>query len=149
NFEARGSRGASIMFETGAHSGGLIAELGRAVPHPIANSLANAIYQGLQNDTDLTAFRRLRVAGLNFAYIEGAAVYHSRVDDADHLDPGSLQHHGDYALGLARRLGAADLEAVTGSDGDQIYFDVLGRWLVRYSTAWGLFLVGIALALVV
>ena len=39
NFEARGSRGPSLLFETSANNGSLIGGVARAAPHPIGSSL--------------------------------------------------------------------------------------------------------------
>src|SRR5699024_8221507 len=39
--------------------------------------------------------------------------YHSAEDDADHLEPGTLQHYGDLTLALTRDLAQRDLAALT------------------------------------
>src|SRR5258706_7442827 len=69
NFEARGSSGPAIMFETSDKNGWLIKEVAKAAPRPAAHSLAPAIYQLLPNRTDFTVFKEAGFAGLNFAYI--------------------------------------------------------------------------------
>src|SRR5215213_8995467 len=77
NFEARGSRGPSIMFETSEQNGWLIREFAKAAPHPVSHSLADELYKLLPNDTDMTVFRKSGLAGLNFAYIDGLSSYHT------------------------------------------------------------------------
>jgi SAM-dependent methyltransferase len=114
NFEARGAGGPSLMFETSEGNGALVGELAEAAPHPIANSLMYAVYRRLPNDTDMTVFKGAGAAGLNFAYADRIASYHTALDNAQELDERSLQHHGSYALALARRFG--DLELVDGSE---------------------------------
>ncbi|RQX04876.1 peptidase [Micromonospora globispora] len=130
NLEARGSTGPVIMFETSRNNAKLVDVFGRAAPHPVGTSFAVEIYRALPNDTDFTAFLDHRFVGLNSAYIDGGAVYHTPLDTPAAMDRGSLQQHGDNALGLAREFGRTDLKKL-GSDHDATYFPVPGG-LVRY-----------------
>ena len=133
NFEARGISGPSILFETSDQNGALIREVAKAAPHPVANSLAYEVYRLLPNDTDLTIFKSAGLPGLNFAYIAGSTHYHTQLDSVDAIDHGSVQHHGTYALALARHFGNVDLQNVSARNA--VYFDVLGLFLVHYSGA--------------
>lgn len=142
NFEARGDHGPSIMFQTSNENGWLIDEFAQTANRPVANSLAADIYRLLPNDTDFTVFNRAGMSGLNFAYIEGSTAYHSTLDNMSNLDERSLQHHGLYALALARRLGNANLSQPPKKS-DAVYFDLFGRTLIHYSRA-----TAIALAIV-
>jgi hypothetical protein len=134
NFEARGSRGAVIMFETSRGNGWLVEEFAKAAPHPVANSLASDVYRLLPNDTDLTVFKGAGLPGLNFAYIDGHGHYHSALDTADGMDERSLQHQGSYALSLTKHFGGLSLTKAEKEDA--IYFDVPGLGLFRYPRAW-------------
>jgi hypothetical protein len=133
NFEARGASGPVIMFETSAGNAGLIGVYGSSVPHAVATSFAVEVYRILPNDTDFTPFRESgRFTGLNSAYIDGSAVYHTPQDQASYMDKGTLQAHGDNALALVRSLSADDLANLSKPSGwDATYFPVLG-WLLRY-----------------
>jgi len=133
NFESRGANGPSVMFETAAGNADLIAQYAAAVPYPVATSMAVEVYRILPNDTDFTPLRESgRFTGLNSAYIDGSAVYHSPEDRPHYMDLGTLQQHGANALALARQLGDADLGPLSrpGSQ-DATYFPVLGT-LIRY-----------------
>ncbi|SCL63893.1 Peptidase family M28 [Micromonospora citrea] len=130
NLEARGSTGPVIMFETSRNNAALVDAFGRAAPHPVGTSFAVEIYRALPNDTDFTAFLDHDFVGLNSAYIDGGAIYHTPLDTPAAMDRASLQHHGDNALGLAREFGRVDLTAL-GSGHDATYFPVPGG-LVRY-----------------
>lgn len=132
NFEARGSRGPTSMFETGPANGWLIDTLARSTSRPVASSLYVEIYRRMQNDTDFSAFREADLAGLNFAYIEGLPHYHTSLDDVAHIDPRSLAHHGQILMGLLGSLKDAPLGERHA--GDKVYFN-LGPLFVRYSTA--------------
>lgn len=141
NFEARGTGGASIMFETSQGNGWLIDQFAKASPYPIGNSLAYEIYKFLPNDTDMTVFKRAGYAGLNFAYIDGSANYHTALDSLDRIDQRSVQHHGSTLLSLVQRFGALDLTQIRRSDA--VYFNIFGSQLLSYSTRWVLPLSGL------
>ncbi|HEU4834423.1 MAG TPA: M20/M25/M40 family metallo-hydrolase [Pyrinomonadaceae bacterium] len=134
NFEARGSKGPSLMFETSSQNGWLIKEFAKAAPHPISHSFAYEIYRLLPNDTDLTIFKEAGLPGLNFAFIDGYMHYHTLLDNATEMDQRSLQHHGENALALTQHFGNLDL--TNREERNAVYFDVLGLTLLHYSGRW-------------
>lgn len=134
NFEARGNGGPSIMFETSQDNGWLINAFAQAAPYPVANSLSEEIYRRLPNDTDLTVFKEAGIAGLNFAYLKGINSYHTQLDSLAYTDERSLQHHGSYALSLARQFGNSNLDHA--KQGNAVYFSLPGDVLIRYSRMW-------------
>jgi len=131
NLEARGVTGSSAMFETGAGNRSIIRMLSKNVDRPVANSLTYEIYKRLPNDTDYSVYKNKGVIGLNFAIVNGVSVYHSAIDDVDHLDLGSLQHHGDNAWGMLKALGERDLATITHRE-DAGYIDVFATRLSHY-----------------
>lgn len=133
NFEARGTSGASVMFETSAGNGWLIRELAKAAPHPVTSSFLYEIYRVLPNDTDFTIFKKAGFAGLNFAYINDVTSYHTRLDTIANIDQRSLQHQGSYALALARHFGNLNLSDIKQSDA--VYFNTIFGF-VRYPGGW-------------
>ena len=139
NLEARGTTGPSILFETSGEPAWLARAL-RRVPHPLATSLAPAVYERLPNDTDLTVLRAAGLPGVNLAFAAGVDRYHTPLDSLARLDPASLQHQGESALALVRAVAAEDLDAGPGAPA--VYFDVLGLAVV----AWGRPLLAAALA---
>ncbi|MEV6844751.1 M28 family peptidase [Actinoplanes sp. NPDC051411] len=147
NFEARGSSGPAIMFETSDHNQKLVDAYAHT-PKPVGTSFAVEIYRLLPNDTDFTPFRLAGFQGLNSAYIDGAAVYHAPTDRPSAMDRDSLQHHGDNALALTRELGDDNLTQL-GSNEDATYFPAPGL-LVRYPGAlvWPLAALALAAVLV-
>ncbi|MGW0435397.1 M28 family peptidase [Micromonospora sp. NPDC003197] len=130
NLEARGSTGPVIMFQTSERNAALVDVFGRAAPHPVGTSFAVEVYRLLPNDTDFTAFLDNDFTGLNSAYIDGGAIYHTPLDTPESVDRGSLQQHGDNALALAREFGRTNLNGLESST-DATYFPVPGG-LVRY-----------------
>ena len=134
NFEARGTSGPAMMFETSEQNGRLVREFAAAAPHPVTSSLSYEAYKLLPNDTDLTFFKRAGLAGLGFAYVNDVAYYHTQYDDLEHLDPRSLQQDGDYALALARRFGNLDLRDLTGPNAT--YFVLPWFGCIVYPASW-------------
>jgi hypothetical protein len=134
NWEARGTHGPVLMFETGRDNSGLIDAFATASSRPIGNSLAYEVYRRMPNDSDFTVFRGAGAAGLNAAFIGGIDGYHSALDTPARLSPDSTQHHGETMLGMIRALGDTDLRA--DLDHDAVYFDLFARLMVHYPIAW-------------
>jgi hypothetical protein len=144
NFEARGGGGPSAVFEItpNAREWRLVEGVARAAPRPIASSITSEIYRRMGLQTDLLVFsREAGIAGVNFAYFRNATRYHTALDNPSNVDEDSLQHHGSYALALARYFGDADpkdMKPAAPGTGKPVYFDVLGLFLVRYEAGWAI-----------
>lgn len=146
NFDARGTAGPSLMFETAAGNARIIREFAAADPYPYANSLSYDVYKMLSNDTDFTVFKRPvdqgggELQGLNFAFISNYFWYHSPGDTPENLSAASAFHHGSHAVAMARRFGgmsAAELRAIKDPGGpDAVYFNVSRGTLVSYPAGW-------------
>ncbi len=136
NFEAQGPTGPVYMFEAEGARAALVRELGRAVPYPRADSLSAHVYPLLNFDNDFRIFREAGLPGLGFAALADRAYYHSALDNLDRLHPGSLQHQGFYAMGLAEHFGRLDLREPL-LDEDIVYFN-WGPFFVHYPAAWAL-----------
>jgi hypothetical protein len=128
NLEARGTSGPALMFQSSSDNATLIPALANA-QRPIAGSGWEACLQVLPGDTDFSVFRDAGFAGMNFAFMEGSARYHTPEDSPANLDHASLQHMGSTVLTVASYLAEQDLDAPRG--GQLTYFTVLGE-LVYY-----------------
>ncbi len=148
NFEARGTSGPAMMFETSDRNGWVTREFARVAPYPFSSSLAYAVYKNLPNHTDMTVFKRVSgLAGLNFAFTASFENYHTRRDTPANLDPRSLQNVGANALALAQHFG--DLELRDIHEPDRVYFNWFGSRLVGYP-GWGVWIIlGADIALLV
>lgn len=146
NMEARGDAGRAAMFQTGPENGDLLALMGRTAQRPSANSLASTVYEKMPNDTDFTHAVKKGLPGLNFAMIDNQLAYHTPLSTPDRLDQGSLQHIGDQVLPTARALATAT--SLPAKSPNVIYSDVLGLFLVSYSTTVGWVLLGLAAAMI-
>jgi len=147
NMEARGNQGPSLLFQTSPGDGKLIDLYARGAKSYATSSLFAPIYKLLPNDTDLTLFLAEAMPGLNFAFIGDGAQYHTVLDRRGNLNPSTLQHHGDNALGAVSALMSADLTNLKGSD--EIYLSLFGHWLPHLPVAWALPLAIVALLLTI
>ena len=116
------------MFQSSSENASVIPALA-SVQRPITSSGWEACYQVLPGDTDFTVFRNAGFAGMNFAFFDGSARYHTPEDSPTNFDHASLQHMGSTVLATARKFAGQDLGAPRG--GSLTYFTVLGE-LVHY-----------------
>ena len=131
NAEARGSRGRAQMFQTSKGNAGILEHWASNAIAPAGNSLGNAVYQQLPNDTDLSVPLAKGIVGINAAYIDGLHDYHMPTDSIANIDPRSLQHLGSFVLTTTQSLSnASALPNATGAE--SAYFDVLGLFVMRY-----------------
>lgn len=150
NFDARGTRGPALLFETSDDNAWLVRRFAAVSPVPLGSSLGYEVYRVMPNSTDFHVFRRLGFAGLNFALVEGASFYHTHLDRPENLDPRSVQHGGETMLYLAEDLGNADLAPALPREGKVVFFNATRSWLVVYSRSWAVaFAVVLALLLAV
>ena len=136
NVEARGTRGPSLLFQTSPGDGRLIDLYAKSVPIVATSSLYAEIYKILPNDTDLTLFIRAGFPSFNFAFADNVRYYHSPFDIRAHLDPATLQMHGDNMLGVAGALEQTDFAALKG--GNDVYISLFGSVLPRLPSSWAL-----------
>jgi hypothetical protein len=151
NFEALGCTGPSIMFETAPGNDWLIEGFAQSAPNPIAFSFMSDLYRAIaKGGTDFAAFEEAGINGLNFAYSFERTVYHTALDNVESLDQRSLQHHGDYALNLARYFGDLTLsQATSNAERDSVYHSLFSSIILKYPTAWAIPLVLVTGALLI
>lgn len=142
NSEARGTTGPMLMFETSAGNHALVRSIAAANRDLVTNSLMYTVYKKLPNDTDLTVTRGGGAAGVNFGMIGGGHRYHTPLDDGMHLDQRSLDQATRMVDAAATRI-LRDAPAVT--EGDAVFFDVLGLFVVMWPEGWTLSMALVAL----
>ena len=64
------------------------------MPRPSTSSLFYEVYEHLPNDTDLTVFKRLGLAGINFAAIGHVVHYHTPLDNLENVRPSLVSTDG-------------------------------------------------------
>lgn len=143
DLEAMGVGGKSSLFQGGPEPW-IVEAFARVAKHPSAQITSQDIFQSgmIKSATDFQVYKEVAgLSGLDFAYMDYTAVYHTENDKLELLLPGSLQHLGDNMLALL-------LEVLTsphlqnqktnkiekGSEQFQVvYFDVLGKYMIVYS----------------
>ena len=144
NVEARGSKGRAMMFETSRGNAALIDLWANTAISPSGNSLSDAIYKRLPNDTDLSVSIAAGRIGINAAFIDGQFDYHAPSDTPANLNQATLQHLGNFAFTTTRALAFSDQLPAIGKD--SAFFDVFGLGVVRYPLAMGWLLLVVAAA---
>ncbi|KAK9699344.1 hypothetical protein RND81_08G168500 [Saponaria officinalis] len=142
DLEAMGIGGKSSIFQTGAHPWAM-EKFAAAAKYPSGNVVAQDLFSSglIKSATDFQIYKDVAgLSGLDFAYSDNTAVYHTKNDKVELLKPGSLQHLGENMLAfLLDAASSPDLangkthEGVdhTGHD-SAIYFDILGAYMVVY-----------------
>lgn len=137
NFDARGTRGPSILYETSGGNETLVRQFASAAPDPFGTSLGADVKKRMPNDTDFTIFRMAGYRGLNFAFIDNYVYYHTPNDTIANLDRRTVYHTGSYALALARNFGNQDLRALRQTnDRDAVFFNPFRGVMIVYGTRW-------------
>lgn len=126
DLEARGSRGPAVFFESNLPNANAVAAYS-GVARPAANSVMADVYRLLPNSTDVTVLTRPALDVVNIAVLDGLEDYHTSNDTIASQDLRSVQHMGDSALAVMRRL-------ASGPDGDaptvMAYTDIASRAFV-------------------
>lgn len=139
NFDARGDRGAVLLFETHRDNLRAMRVAANCLASPVVStSLMVNIYQRLPNGTDFTVFREKGCPGWNFAVIGGAERYHTPNDTLGNLSPRSIQHFALHGLSFVRqldRLPADELKTLEISE-PAVFFDITGFGLIVYPASW-------------
>ena len=95
--------------------------------------------------SDFRPFVARGIPGMTFGMLDGPAYDHTAYDSLDSFREAGLQHKGEVALSLARRLGDADLRQLHAPD--VVYFDLTGSLAVSYPGSYILPLLVLAVAL--
>jgi hypothetical protein len=141
-FASSGVGGAVALESTTPAGRAFVADLLGAAPHPLAYSSLTGLMQliGGGGGPMLWIARAHDTPGLEFVGLDGPQTYHTMLNSVERLDPRLLQHHGSYALALARHFGDRPLDGRPGSSGapELVYFTVAPTIVASYPAAWAL-----------
>lgn len=130
---ARGTAGPVMMIESGRDNSWIVPHFAKAVDNPVANSFTHEVYRWLVNDTDFLAFKQALIPGLQLTFLDNARAFQTPLDNPGTLDESSLQHLGTYLCQLVTHFGNVEIkEGEADLAANRVYFDILGRFLVRY-----------------
>lgn len=139
DLEAMGVGGKSGIFQAGPHPWA-IQTFAMAAKYPSGQIIAQDLfYSGvIKSATDFQVYKEVAgLSGLDLAYTDNGAVYHTKNDKLKLLKAGSLQHLGENMLAfLLQAATSSHLKAKameTAEKGDSaVYFDILGTYMVTY-----------------
>nr|XP_043609809.1 endoplasmic reticulum metallopeptidase 1 isoform X1 [Erigeron canadensis] len=142
DLEAMGIGGPSAIFQAGPHPWA-IENFALVAKYPSGQILAQDLFTSglVKSATDFQVYREVAgLSGLDFAYADNTAVYHTKNDKLKLLKPGSLQHLGENMLAFLLHTAASSqlsngkaMAVNEKSDGDAaIYFDILGTYMVVF-----------------
>ncbi|KAL3810493.1 hypothetical protein ACJIZ3_000017 [Penstemon smallii] len=142
DLEAMGIGGKSGIFQAGPHPWA-IENFALVAKYPAAQIVAQDLFSSgaIKSATDFQVYKELAgLSGLDFAYADNTAVYHTKNDKLKLLKPGSLQHLGENMLAFLLHAGASSslpkgktTESDIESTKDKaIYFDILGTYMVTF-----------------
>ncbi|KAI4240348.1 MAG: hypothetical protein L6R40_005174 [Gallowayella cf. fulva] len=132
NLEGAGAGGRAVMFRS------TDTEVTRAYQkskYPFASVLSgDAFKRGIiKSETDYRVFtQRLGLRGLDLAFFEPRARYHTDQDDAKHTNIDSVWHMLSAAIPTLKALSSADQQSFRNKGSDAVWFDLFGRFLAVF-----------------
>uniref|UniRef100_A0A1D1YA17 Vacuolar membrane protease n=2 Tax=Anthurium amnicola TaxID=1678845 RepID=A0A1D1YA17_9ARAE len=142
DLEAMGIGGKSSIFQSGSDPWAIESFSGVA-KYPSAQIIAQDLFLSgvIKSATDFQVYVEVAgLSGLDFAYSDMNAVYHTKNDKLKLLKPGSLQHLGENMLAFLLQAGRSSYlskgDALEKEDAivpeQTVFFDVLGMYMVVY-----------------
>ena len=137
-FSSSGVGGAVALQTTTPAGQRFLADLLGASPYPLAYSSLTAVMRLLGGGGPMLWIARAHdTPGAEFTALDGPQTYHTMLNRVERLDPRTVQHHGSYALALARHLGDRPLTGPGAPEGeDLVFFTVAPGRVVAYPAGW-------------
>jgi hypothetical protein len=133
------------MFQDSPNSGAAERLFAKTAIRPQSNSLAAFIYAKMPNDTDFSVALAHGLSGLNYAFIGRPQLYHTPAATPVAIDQGSVQSLGEQVWAVVDALSHS--KTLPARSPDWIWFDLLGRLIIRYPPALGWLPVGLGASL--
>uniref|UniRef100_A0A1J3FTR0 Vacuolar membrane protease n=1 Tax=Noccaea caerulescens TaxID=107243 RepID=A0A1J3FTR0_NOCCA len=142
DLEAMGTGGKSSVFQAGP-SPWAIENFALAAKYPSGQIIGQDLFTSgvIKSATDFQVYKEVAgLSGLDFAFTDNTAVYHTKNDKIELIKPGSLQHLGENMLAfLIRVASSSDLPKEKTQQGEEkskldsaVYFDILGKYMIVY-----------------
>lgn len=132
NFEARGTAGTQIMFETSARNYNTVKLFGEVNNNLYTCSIATMIYDMMPNGTDFSNLKT-HYQGVNMANIAQGENYHTQNDSPENIKESCLTQQAQIINNLLDKLGSYNLDELYEADGNAIFFSYLNIGDVVYS----------------
>uniref|UniRef100_A0A2N9F291 Vacuolar membrane protease n=1 Tax=Fagus sylvatica TaxID=28930 RepID=A0A2N9F291_FAGSY len=142
DLEAMGIGGKSGIFQAGPHPWA-IENFALVAKYPSGQVIAQDFFSSgaIKSATDFQVYKEVAgLSGLDFAYTDNSAVYHTKNDKLELLKAGSLQHLGENMLSfLIHILASSNLPKGNTTEQEEnkgqnaaIFFDILGTYMIVY-----------------
>ncbi|GAB2276763.1 hypothetical protein Dimus_011479 [Dionaea muscipula] len=142
DLEAMGVGGKSGIFQAGPHPWA-IENFAMVAKYPTGQIIGQELFSSgvIKSATDFQVYKEVGgLSGLDFAYTDHTAVYHTKNDKLELLKAGSLQHLGENMLAFLLHTASSPVLAKVEELGEQennaheqtVYFDILGMYMVVY-----------------
>ncbi|KAL8673909.1 MAG: hypothetical protein Q9168_001656 [Polycauliona sp. 1 TL-2023] len=131
NLEGAGAGGRAVMFRSTDTE---VTKAYQKSKHPFASVLSgDAFKRGIiKSETDYRVFtERLGLRGLDLAFFEPRARYHTDQDDAKHTSIDSIWHMLSAAIPTVEAL-SSDEQSFNGKGSDSVWFDLFGQILAVF-----------------
>ena len=138
NFEATGTSGTLVMFETGNRAAGTIRSFAKAIGTVYSNSLAEWMYETMPNSTDMAVFKKHGLAGLNFACAGQGQHYHTPDDNMENLNEALAKQTLNTVLSMYTNYGNYNFDRIAG-DEKLVYFSFY-HWGLVILPVWAVYL---------
>ncbi|WOL04268.1 hypothetical protein Cni_G12989 [Canna indica] len=142
DLEAMGVGGVSSVFQGGSVPWA-IEMYAKVSKYPSGLVIAQDLFHSgaIKSATDFQVYEEAGgLTGLDFAYTDATAVYHTKNDKLKLLKPGSLQHLGENMLAFLTHSAMStnlrkEMEVKKENFGQNkpVFFDILGTYMVVYS----------------
>ncbi|KAL5733494.1 hypothetical protein ACOSQ2_033186 [Xanthoceras sorbifolium] len=142
DLEAMGIGGKAGIFQAGPDPWAL-ENFALVAKYPSGQITAQDLFSSgaITSTTDFQIYKEVAgLSGLDFAYTDNSAVYHTKNDKLDLIQPGSLQHLGENMLAFLLQTAASShlpkgnaVEEEGKTDYETvIFFDILGSHMILY-----------------
>lgn len=135
NWEARGSGGTLIMFETTKGNYNTVKEFSKVNKSVYTNSIANFVYNQMPNGTDFSAFSNKNIQGLNFANIGEGMNYHTQFDNINNVDKSNIALVEKNMIATTEKFANIDLNLMYKTDKNAVFFSFINMFTVYYPKA--------------
>ncbi|KAJ8759909.1 hypothetical protein K2173_010010 [Erythroxylum novogranatense] len=142
DLEAMGVGGKAGIFQAGPDPWA-IENFASAAKYPSGQVISQDLFSSgvIKSATDFQIYKEVAgLSGLDFAYTDSSAVYHTKNDKIELLKSGSLQHLGENMLAFLLQTASSShlpqAKKLKGKENrgpdDAVFFDILGTYMVVY-----------------
>ncbi len=129
------ARSPAVLLYAGPGNQPLLAEIGAAPPYPVASAFLSSVLTDVGQDTsEVTPMVAAGAQGVELEDIYAFAEKHTALDVPFLVEPAAVQSMGGVVLGVARRLGQADLASLSGPEA--VFFNAWPLGVVYYPSGW-------------